>query len=116
MNNINLNDMEQIITYYLIANFIIFICLVYLILSVIFKRVLKNENKKNDKVNNKINKKRKKDIIEFLWEKDKESKLKTVFKRIFLAVLIILTSVYIFNSTRFIIDNIEVVKKVLGIK
>lgn len=105
--------MEQIITYYLIANFIIFICLVYLILSVIFKRVLKNEN---DKVNNKINKKRKKDIIEFLWEKDKESKLKTVFKRIFLAVLIILTSVYIFNSTRFIIDNIEVVKKVLGIK
>lgn len=108
--------MEQIITYYLIANFIIFICLVYLILSVIFKRVLKNENKKNDKVNNKINKKRKKDIIEFLWEKDKESKLKTVFKRIFLAVLIILTSVYIFNSTRFIIDNIEVVKKVLGIE
>lgn len=105
--------MEQIITYYLIANFIIFICLVYLILSVIFKRVLKNEN---DKVNNKINKKRKKDIIEFLWEKDKESKLKTVFKRIFLAVLIILTSVYIFNSTRFIIDNIEVVKKVLGIE
>lgn len=112
MNHINLSDMEQIITYYLIANFIIFICLIYLILSFIFKRIFKNENKKNYK----INKKRKKDIIEFFWEKDKESKLKTIFKRMFLTILIILTSIYIFNSIRFIVDNIEVIKKILGIK
>ena len=73
MNRFNLNNIEQIITLYLIFNFIIAICLLYLILSVIFRIVFKNEKKK-----------RKKDIVELFWEKDKESKAKTIFKRIFL--------------------------------
>lgn len=105
MNIINLNDKEQIITFYLIANFVIAICLLYLILSAVFRKVFKNEKKK-----------RKKDIVELFWEKDKESKAKTIFKRIFFMFLICLTSLYIFNAVNFIINNIEVVKKVLRIE
>lgn len=105
MNIVNLNDKEQIIIFYLIANFVIAICLLYLILSAIFRKVFKNEKKK-----------RKKDIMELFWEKDKESKAKTIFKRIFFIFLICLTSLYIFNAVRFINDNIEIVKKVLRIE
>ena len=105
MNRFNLNNIEQIITLYLIFNFIIAICLLYLILSVIFRIVFKNEKKK-----------RKKDIVELFWEKDKESKAKTIFKRIFFIFLICLTSLYIFNAVRFIIDNIEIIKNVLKIE
>ena len=105
MNIINLTYKEQIIIFYLIANFVIAICLLYLILSVIFRIVFKNEKKK-----------RKKDIVELFWEKDKESKSKTIFKRIFFIFLICLTSLYIFNAVRFIIDNIEIIKNVLKIE
>ena len=105
MNIVNLNDKEQIIIFYLIANFVIAICLIYLILSAVFRKVFKNEKKK-----------RKKDIVELFWEKDKESKAKTIFKRIFFIFLICLTSLYIFNAVNFIINNIEVVKKVLRIE
>lgn len=112
MNKINLNDIEQIMTLYLIANFVIAVCLIYLILSVIFRTVFKKEN--NSKKSN--SKKKKKDIVELLWEEDKKSKSKTIIKRIFLFVLILITLVYIFNSIRFIIDNIEIVKNILKIE
>lgn len=105
MNIVNLNDKEQIIIFYLIANFVIAICLLYLILSAIFRKVFKNEKKK-----------RKKDIVELFWEKDKESEAKTIFKRIFFIFLICLTSLYIFNAVNFIINNLEIVKKVLRIE
>ena len=105
LNIINLTYKEQIIIFYLIANFVIAICLLYLILSAIFRKVFKNEKKK-----------RKKDIVELFWEKDKESKAKTIFKRIFFIFLICLTSLYIFNAVRFIIDNIEIIKNVLKIE
>ncbi|WP_307970996.1 hypothetical protein [uncultured Brachyspira sp.] len=107
MNRFNLNNIEQIITLYLIFNFIIAICLLYLILSVIFRIVFKKNN------NSKKPNKKKKDIIELFWEEDKKSKSKTIIKRIFLFVLILITSIYLFNSICFIINNIEVIKRVL---
>lgn len=107
MNRFNLNNMEQIITLYLIFNFIIAICLLYLILSVIFRIVFKKNN------NSKKPNKKKKDIIELFWEEDKKSKSKTIIKRIFLFALILITSIYLFNSICFIINNIEVIKRVL---
>ncbi|TXJ61144.1 hypothetical protein EPJ74_02590 [Brachyspira aalborgi] len=110
MNRFNLNNMEQIITLYLIFNFIIAICLLYLILSVIFRIVFKKNN------NSKKPNKKKKDIIELLWEEDKKSKSKTIIKRIFLFTLILITSIYLFNSICFIINNIEVIKRVLRIE
>ena len=110
MNRFNLNNIEQIITLYLIFNFIIAICLLYLILSVIFRIVFKKNNN-SKKSNNK-----KKDIIELFWEEDKKSKSKTIIKRIFLFALILITSIYLFNSICFIINNIEVIKRVLRIE
>lgn len=110
MNRFNLNNMEQIITLYLIFNFIIAICLLYLILSVIFRIVFKKNN------NSKKPNKKKKDIIELFWEEDKKSKSKTIIKRIFLFALILITSIYLFNSICFIINNIEVIKRVLKIE
>lgn len=110
MNRLNLNNMEQIITLYLIFNFIIAICLLYLILSVIFRIVFKKNN------NSKKPNKKKKDIIELFWEEDKKSKSKTIIKRIFLFALILITSIYLFNSICFIINNIEVIKRVLRIE
>ena len=110
MNRFNLNNIEQIITLYLIFNFIIAICLLYLILSVIFRIVFKKNN------NSKKPNKKKKDIIELFWEEDKKSKSKTIIKRIFLFVLILITSIYLFNSICFIINNIEVIKRVLRIE
>ena len=107
MNRFNLNNIEQIITLYLIFNFIIAICLLYLILSVIFRIVFKKNN------NSKKPNKKKKDIIELFWEEDKKSKSKTIIKRIFLFTLILITSIYLFNSICFIINNIEVIKRVL---
>ncbi|TXJ30515.1 hypothetical protein EPJ69_10640 [Brachyspira aalborgi] len=110
MNRFNLNNIEQIITLYLIFNFIIAICLLYLILSVIFRIVFKKNN------NYKKPNKKKKDIIELFWEEDKKSKSKTIIKRIFLFALILITSIYLFNSICFIINNIEIIKKVLRIE
>lgn len=110
MNRFNLNNIEQIITLYLIFNFIIAICLLYLILSVIFRIVFKKNN------NSKKPNKKKKDIIELFWEEDKKSKSKTIIKRIFLFALILITSIYLFNSICFIINNIEVIKRVLKIE
>ncbi|TXJ38437.1 hypothetical protein [Brachyspira aalborgi] len=110
MNRFNLNNIEQIITLYLIFNFIIAICLLYLILSVIFRIVFKKNN------NSKKPNKKKKDIIELFWEEDKKSKSKTIIKRIFLFALILITSIYLFNSICFIINNIEVIKRVLRIE
>ena len=110
MNRFNLNNMEQIITLYLIFNFIIAICLLYLILSVLFRIVFKKNN------NSKKPNKKKKDIIELFWEEDKKSKSKTIIKRIFLFALILITSIYLFNSICFIINNIEVIKRVLRIE
>jgi phosphate/sulfate permease len=110
LNRLNLNNMEQIITLYLIFNFIIAICLLYLILSVIFRIVFKKNN------NSKKPNKKKKDIIELFWEEDKKSKSKTIIKRIFLFALILITSIYLFNSICFIINNIEVIKRVLRIE
>lgn len=110
MNRFNLNNMEQIITLYLIFNFIIAICLLYLILSVIFRIVFKKNN------NSKKPNKKKKDIIELFWEENKKSKSKTIIKRIFLFALILITSIYLFNSICFIINNIEIIKRVLRIE
>lgn len=110
MNRFNLNNIEQIITLYLIFNFIIAICLLYLILSVIFRIVFKKNN------NSKKPNKKKKDIIELFWEEDKKSKSKTIIKRIFLFALILITSIYLFNSICFIINNIEIIKRVLRIE
>ena len=114
MNRFNLNNIEQIITLYLIFNFIIAICLLYLILSVIFRIVFKKNN--NSKKPNNKKKKKKKDIIELFWEEDKKSKSKTIIKRIFLFALILITSIYLFNSICFIINNIEIIKRVLRIE
>lgn len=110
MNRFNLNNIEQIITLYLIFNFIIAICLLYLILSVIFRIVFKKNN------NSKKPNKKKKDIIELFWEEDKKSKSKIIIKRIFLFALILITSIYLFNSICFIINNIEIIKRVLRIE
>lgn len=122
MGNFNLNDIEQVMTFYLIFNFVIFACLIYIIISLILRIFLKN-NKKNDKENkdnkkNKSskNKRKKKDIIDLFWTEEKDSKGRTIFKRAFLIVLIIFTSYYIFNSYNFIMANIDIVKKVLKIE
>ena len=72
MESFNLNDIEQIMTFYLIFNFVILACLIYIVISLIFRRS-------------------------------------------FLIVLIVFTSIYIFNSFNFIMSNIYVVKKVLKI-
>lgn len=118
MENFNLNDIEQIMTFYLIFNFVIFACLVYIIISLIFRLLSKKQEKNNkeNKKNKSANKRKKKDIIELFWTEEKDSKVKTIFKRSFLIVLIIFTSFYIFNSINFIIDNIDVVKKVLKLE
>lgn len=86
MNRFNLNNIEQIITLYLIFNFIIAICLLYLILSVIFRIVFKKNN--NSKKSN--NKKIKKIYLNYFWNRIK-NKSKMIIKRI------------IFNLIRFII-------------
>lgn len=120
MENLNLNDIEQIMTFYLIFNFIIFACLIYIIISLIFRVLLKNKNQddnnKSAKKNKYSNRRKKKDIIELFWTEDKDSKAKTIFKRSFLMVLIIFTLYYLFNSIMFITANIDIVKKVLKIE
>lgn len=119
MENLNLNDIEQIMTFYLIFNFIIFVCLIYIIISLIFRVLLKNKNQddnnKSVKKNKYSNKRKKKDIIELFWTEEKDSKGRTIFKRVFFIILIIFTSMYILNSINFIIENIDIVKKVLKI-
>ncbi|MDO6993813.1 hypothetical protein Q5M87_07280 [Brachyspira innocens] len=119
MENLNLNDIEQIMTFYLIFNFVIFACIIYIIISLIFRILSKNkkidETNKNKK-NKSKNKRKKKDIIDLFWTEDKDSKGRTIFKRGFLIVLIVFTLYYIFNSVNFIIANIDIVKKVLKIE
>ncbi|PTY40323.1 hypothetical protein [Brachyspira hampsonii] len=118
MENFNLNDIEQIMTFYLIFNFVIFVCIIYIIISLIFRLIPKKQEEKNkdNKKNKSLNKKKKKDIIDLFWTEDKDSKGRTIFKRSFLIVLIIFTSYYVFNSIIFITDNIDIVKKVLKIE
>ena len=119
MENFNLNDIEQIMTFYLIFNFVIFACIIYIIISLIFRILSKNkkidETNKNKK-NKSKNKRKKKDIIDLFWAEDKDSKGRTIFKRGFLIILIVFTLYYIFNSVNFIIANIDIVKKVLKIE
>ncbi|MEI0516933.1 hypothetical protein [Brachyspira murdochii] len=119
MENLNLNDIEQIMTFYLIFNFVIFACIIYIIISLIFRILSKkkkiDETNKNKK-NKSKNKRKKKDIIDLFWTEDKDSKGRTIFKRGFLIILIVFTLYYIFNSINFIIANIDVVKKVLKIE
>lgn len=114
MENLNLNDIEQIMTFYLIFNFVIFACIIYIIISLIFRIFSKkkkiDETNKNKK-NKSKNKRKKKDIIDLFWTEDKDSKGRTIFKRGFLIILIVFTLYYIFNSINFIIANIDVVKK-----
>ena len=100
MKNFNLNDIEQIMTFYLIFNFIILACLIYIIISLIFRLFFKD--KKQEKIS-KNNKRKKKDIIDLFWTENESDKNKTVFKRIFLIVFTIFTFIYIFNSINFII-------------
>lgn len=118
MEKFNLQDMEQIMTFYLIFNFIILVCLIYIIISLIFRVLSKNKNKEN--TNNKKekykNKRKKKDIIDLFWTEDKDSKSRTIFKRSFFVIFIIFTLYYIFNSINFIMSNIDIVKKVLKIE
>lgn len=120
METLNFNNIEQIMTFYLIFNFIIFVCLIYIILSLIFRLIpkKKEENKKEDKKPKQKNIKRikKKDIIELFWTEDKDSKSKTIIKRVIFIFFIIFTSYYIFNSISFIIANIDIVKRVLKIE
>lgn len=119
MENLNLNDIEQIMTFYLIFNFVILACIIYIIISLIFRILSKNkkidETNKNKK-NKSKNKRKKKDIIDLFWTEDKDSKGRTIFKRGFLIILIVFTLYYIFNSVNFIIANIDIVKKVLKIE
>lgn len=119
MESLNLNDMEQIMTFYLMFNFVIFACLIYIIISLILRLLSKNKNQTETDKNNKKNKhtaRKKKDIIDLFWTEEKGSKGRTIFKRGFLIVLIIFTSIYIFNSINFIMANIDVVKRVLKIE
>ena len=118
MENLNLNDIEQIMTFYLIFNFVIFACIIYIIISLIFRILSKNKKTDNtnqtnkNKKNKSKNKRKKKDIIDLFWAEDKDSKGRTIFKRGFLIILIVFTLYYIFNSVNFIIANIDIVKKV----
>ena len=99
------NDIEEIIKFYLIFNFIILVCLLYIIISLIIKLLFKNK-----KLNNK-----KKDIIELFWCDNKKGIGNILLRRTFFIVFIIFTLYYIFNSYNFIMENIDVVKKVLKI-
>ena len=124
METLNFNNIEQIMTFYLIFNFIIFVCLIYIVLSLIFRLIpkKKEENKKEDikqqqiPKNKNIKKRKRKDIIELFWTEDKDSKSKTIIKRVIFIFFIIFTSYYIFNSISFIIENIDIVKRVLKIE
>ena len=124
METLNFSNIEQIMTFYLIFNFIILLCLIYIVLSLIFRLIpkKKEENKKEDikekhiQKNKNIKRRKKKDIIELFWTEDKNSKSKTIVKRVVFIFFIIFTSYYIFNSVSFIIENIDVVKRVLKIE
>ena len=119
MEALNFNNIEQIMTFYLIFNFIIFMCLIYIVVSLLFRLIpkKKEENKKDLKQESKKLKRRKrKDIIELFWTEDKDSKSKTIIKRAVFIFFIIFTSYYIFNSVSFIIENIDIVKRVLKIE
>ncbi|MEI0531890.1 hypothetical protein R4I97_10040 [Brachyspira pilosicoli] len=124
METLNFSNIEQIMTFYLIFNFIIFVCLIYIVLSLIFRLIpkKKEENKKEDikqkqiQKNKNIKRRKKKDIIELFWTEDKNSKSKTIIKRVIFIFFIIFTSYYIFNSISFIIANIDIVKRVLKIE
>ncbi|WP_028329639.1 hypothetical protein [Brachyspira alvinipulli] len=121
MESFNLNDIEQIMTFYLIFNFVILACLIYIVISLVFRLLPKkqeenNKDSKNNKKNKSLNKRKKKDIIDLFWTEDKDSKGRTIFRRSFLIVLIVFTSIYIFNSFNFIMSNIDVVKRVLKIE
>ena len=78
METLNFNNIEQIMTFYLIFNFIILLCLIYIVVSLIFRLIpkKKEENKKeNTKLKQKnIKRRKKKDIIELFWTEDKDSK------------------------------------------
>ena len=119
MDTLNFSNIEQIMTFYLIFNFIIFMCLIYIVISLLFRLIpkKKEENKKDLKQENKKLKRRKrKDIIELFWTEDKDSKSKTIIKRAVFIFFIIFTLYYIFNSVSFIIENIDIVKRVLKIE
>ncbi|MEI0580095.1 hypothetical protein [Brachyspira pilosicoli] len=122
METLNFSNIEQIMTFYLIFNFIIFLCLIYIVLSLIFRLIpkKKEENKKEDmkqkQIQKNIKRRKRKDIIELFWTEDKDSKSKTIVKRVIFIFFIIFTSYYIFNSISFIIENIDVVKRVLKIE
>ncbi|WP_157150066.1 hypothetical protein [Brachyspira sp. SAP_772] len=122
METLNFSNIEQIMTFYLIFNFIILVCLIYIVLSLIFRLTpkKKEENKKEDikqiQKNKNIKRRKRKDIIELFWTEDKDSKSKTMIKRAIFIFFIIFTSYYIFNSISFIITNIDVVKRVLKIE
>ncbi|WP_297285708.1 hypothetical protein [uncultured Brachyspira sp.] len=119
MDTLNFSNIEQIMTFYLIFNFIIFMCLIYIVVSLLFRLIpkKKEENKKDLKQESKKLKRRKrKDIIELFWTEDKDSKSKTIIKRAVFIFFIIFTSYYIFNSVSFIIENIDIVKRVLKIE
>ena len=122
METLNFNNIEQIMTFYLIFNFIIFFCLIYIVVSLIFRLIpkKKEEDKKEDmkqkQIQKNIKRRKRKDIIELFWTEDKDSKSKTIVKRVIFIFFIIFTSYYIFNSISFIIENIDVVKRVLKIE
>ncbi|MCZ9878370.1 hypothetical protein OFR29_01985 [Brachyspira hyodysenteriae] len=118
MENFNLNDIEQIMTFYLIFNFVILACIIYIIISLIFRLLPKKQedNSKDNKKNKSLNKKKKKDIIDLFWTEDKDSKTRTTIKRSVFIIFIAFTLYYIFNSINFIIANIDIVKKVLKIE
>ena len=115
METLNFSNIEQIMTFYLIFNFIIFVCLIYIVLSLIFRLIPKKKKEEDIKQKN-IKRRKKKDIIELFWIEDKDSKSKTIIKRVIFIFFIIFTSYYIFNSISFIIANIDIVKRVLKIE
>ena len=117
METLNFNNIEQIMTFYLIFNFIIFLCLIYIVVSLIFRLIpKKKEEDRKPKQKNIKKRRKKKDIIELFWTEDKDSKSKTIVKRAIFIFFIIFTSYYIFNSISFIIANIDIVKRVLKIE
>ena len=116
METLNFSNIEQIMTFYLIFNFIIFLCLIYIVVSLIFRLIPKKKEEDIKPKQKNIKRRKRKDIIELFWTEDKDSKSKTIVKRVIFIFFIIFTSYYIFNSISFIIENIDVVKRVLKIE
>ena len=46
MDTLNFSNIEQIMTFYLIFNFIIFMCLIYIVVSLLFRLIPKKKEER----------------------------------------------------------------------